>query len=48
MMALAPAVGLFLLNDISPAALFFASAAVSFLAVLASVSSVMPARKFVG
>lgn len=37
MMALAPAVGLFLLNDISPAALFFASAAVSFLAVLASV-----------
>ena len=37
MMALAPAVGLFLLNDISPAALFFSSAAVSFLAVLVSI-----------
>lgn len=37
MMALAPAVGLFLLNDISPAALFFSSAAFSFLAVLVSI-----------
>lgn len=37
MMALAPAAGLFLLNEISPSALFFSSAAVSFLAVLASI-----------
>lgn len=34
MMALAPAVGLFLLSEIGPSALFFSSAAVSFLAVL--------------
>ena len=35
MMALAPAVGLFLFDEIGPAALFLSSAAVSFLAVLA-------------
>ena len=36
MMAIAPAVGLFLLNDIGPTALFFVSAAVSIFAVAAA------------
>ena len=46
MMALAPAVGLFLLSEIGPSALFFSSAAVSFLAVL-MLGSAMQAGRYV-